>query len=86
MPQTSEEFPSRRDGTPTEFSEYERFRGPPDGSDNTCDIQVGMERRAKVVPRSLAEVLMENKVARAYLHRTDFERWASVKGALGADN
>ena len=52
----------------------------PDGSDNTFDIQVGMERPAEVVPRPLGEVLMENKVARTYLRRSDFERWGLSEG------
>ena len=33
----------------------------PDGSDNTFDIQVGMERPAEMVPRDPGEVLMENR-------------------------
>ena len=56
----------------------------PDGSDNAFDIQVGMERPAKVVPRSPREVLMENKSARTCLRRADFERWCSVKVFLSA--
>ena len=45
----------------------------PDCSDNAFDIQVGMERPAEMVPRDPGEVLMENKVARTYLRRADFE-------------
>ena len=47
----------------------------PDGSDNACDIQHGMERPAEMVPRPPGEVLMEIKVARTYLRRADFEQW-----------
>ena len=46
----------------------------PTGDDNAFDIQVGTDRPADVVPCFPGEVLMENKVARAYLRRTDFER------------
>ena len=53
----------------------------PDGSDNAFDIQVGMERPAEMVPRDPGEVLMENKVARTYLRRADFEQ--GVKGCPG---
>ena len=54
----------------------------PDGSENTFDIRVGMERRWCL--GSPGEVLMENKVARTYLRRAGFERWASVEVVLGA--
>ena len=47
----------------------------PDGSGSAFVIQVGMERPAEMVPRPLGEVLMENKVARTYLRRADFEQW-----------
>ena len=56
---------------------------PPDGSDNTFDIQVGVERPAEVVPRFPGEVLMENNVARAYFRGADFERWGLSEGCLG---
>ena len=46
----------------------------PDASDNAFDIQVGMERPAEMVPRPPSEVLMENKVARTYLRRADFDQ------------
>ena len=55
----------------------------PDGSDNAFDIQVGMERLAEMVPRSSGEVLMENKVARTYLRRADFEQRGLSEGCLG---
>ena len=55
----------------------------PDGSDNAFDIQVGMERPAEMVPRDPGEVLMENKVARTYLRRADFERWGLSEGCPG---
>ena len=45
----------------------------PDGSDNAFDVQVGMERPAKVLPRLPGELLMENKSARTYLRRADLE-------------
>ena len=77
---------SRRDGTRTEYSECEWSRGPADGSDNAFDIQVEMKRPAEVVPRAPGEVLVENKVARTYLRRADFEHWGlsgvSAKVAL----
>ena len=47
----------------------------PNGSDNAFDIQVGMERPAEMMPRAPGDVLMENKVARTYLRRADFEPW-----------
>ena len=47
-----------------------------DGSDIAFDIQVGMVRPAEMVPRSPGEVLMENKVARKYLRRADFDHWS----------
>ena len=46
----------------------------PDGSYNAFDIQVGMERPAEMVAQDPGEVLMENKVARTYLRRADFEQ------------
>ena len=52
----------------------------PDGSDNAFDIQVGMVRPAEMVPRDPGEVLMENKVARTYLRRADFEQWGLSEG------
>ena len=52
----------------------------PDGSDNAFDIQVGMERPGEMVPRDPGEVLMENKVARTYLRRADFEQWGLSEG------
>ena len=55
----------------------------PDGSDNAVDIQVGMERPADMVPRDPGEVLTENKVARTYLRRADFERWGLSEGCPG---
>ena len=55
----------------------------PDGSDNAFDIQVGMGRPAEMVPRDLGEVLMENKVARTYLRRADFEQWGLSEGCPG---
>ena len=36
-----------------------------------------------MMPRSTGEVLMENKVARAYLRRADFDQWGLSKGCLG---
>ena len=54
----------------------------PECSNNAFDMQVGMERPAEVVPRFLREVLMENKVARTYLRRADFERWSLSDGCL----
>ena len=42
-----------------------------DGSDNAFGIQVETERPAEVVSRAPGEVLMENKVARAYRRRAD---------------
>ena len=55
----------------------------PDGSDTASDIQVGMERPAEMVPRSLGEVLMENNVARTFLRRAHFERWDLSESCLG---
>ena len=54
----------------------------PDGSDNAFDIQVGMERPAEMVLRDPGEVLMENKVARTFLRRADFEQWGLSEGCL----
>ena len=51
-----------------------------DGSDDTFDIQVGMERPTEMVPRDPGEVLMENKVARTYHRRADFEKWGLREG------
>ena len=55
-------------------------------SDNAFNdiVQVGMERPAEMVPRDPGEVLMENKVARTYLRRADFEQWVSAKVVPGA--
>ena len=55
----------------------------PDGSDNAFDIQVGMERPAEMVPRPPGEVLMQNKVARTFLRRADFEQWGLSEGCPG---
>ena len=55
----------------------------PDGSDNATDIQVGMERPAEMVPRDPGKVLTENKVARTYLRRADFEQWGLSEGCPG---
>ena len=55
----------------------------PDGSDNAFDIQVGVERPAEMVSRDPGEVPMENKVARTYLRRADFERWGLREGCPG---
>ena len=55
----------------------------PEGSDNAFDIQVGMERPAEMVPRDPGEVLMENKVARTYLRKADFEQWGLSEGCPG---
>ena len=51
----------------------------PHGSDNAFDIQVGMQRPFEMVPR-LGGVLMENKVARTYLRRADFEQQGLSEG------
>ena len=37
-----------------------------------------------MVRRSSGEVLMDNKVARTYLRRADFEQWGLSEGFLGA--
>ena len=55
----------------------------PDGSDNAFDIQVGMERPAEMVPSFPGDVLMENKVARTFLRRADFEQWGLSEGCPG---
>ena len=55
----------------------------PDGSDNAFDIQVGMERPAKMVRLLSGEVLMVNKVPRTYFRRADFERCGLSEGCLG---
>ena len=39
-----------------------------------------------MVPRPPGEVLVENKVARTYLRRADFERWGFSKGCPGCQN
>ena len=43
-----------------------------------------MERPAVMVPRSLGEVLMENKIARTYFRAADLKQWVQVKVVLGA--
>ena len=53
------------------------------GSDNAFDILVGMKRPAEMVPRFPGDVLMENKVARTYLVRADFEQWGLSAGCPG---
>ena len=55
----------------------------PDGSDNSFDIQVGMERSAGMMPRSPGELPMENRVARTHLRRPDFERGDFSEGCPG---
>ena len=55
----------------------------PEGSVNTFDIQVGMERPAEVVPQDPGEVLMENNVARTSFRRADFEQWGLSEGCPG---
>ena len=55
----------------------------PDSSDNAFDIQVGEERPAEMVHRDPGEVLMENKVARTYHRRADFEQWGLSEGCPG---
>ena len=52
------------------------FPWSPDGSGDVFDFQVGTERPAEMVPRSLGSVLMENQVSRT---RADFERWGDSK-------
>ena len=47
-------------------------------------IQVEMERPAEMVPRAPGEVLMENKVARTYLRRADFEQRGLSEGCPDA--
>ena len=42
-----------------------------------------LERPAEMVPRDPGEVLMENKVARTYLRRADFEQWGLSEGCPG---
>ena len=42
-----------------------------------------MERPAEMVHRDPREYLMENKVARTYLRRTDFEQWGLSEGFPG---
>ena len=54
-----------------------------DSIDNAFDIQVEVKRPAERVPRSPGEVLMENKVARRYLCRSDFEQWGLSEGCAG---
>ena len=54
-----------------------------DGTDNAIDIQVGMERNAEMVPRSLGEVLVDNKVARTNHRSADFEEWGLGEGCPG---
>ena len=73
----------RRGGTRTEFLEYELFRGLW-MADNAFDIQVG--RRAEMVLRDPGEVLNENKVARTYHRRADFEQWGFSEGCPGCGN
>ena len=51
--------------------------------DNAFDIHVEKERPAEMVPRDPGEVLMENKVARTYLRRADFEQWGLSEGCPG---
>ena len=79
---TPGEFLSRKDGTPVEYSECERSRVP-DGSDNACDFQVGMERPAEFVPRFPGEVLMDSRVARTSFRRADFDQWGLSEGCPG---
>ena len=55
----------------------------PDGSDNAFDIQVRMERPAEMVPRSPAEVPMENDIARTYLRSADFAQCGLSEGCPG---
>ena len=55
----------------------------PDGSDNAPDIQVGMERPAEMMLALQAKFLMENKVARTYLRRADFDQWDPKFGCPG---
>ena len=55
----------------------------PDGSDNAFAIQVGMERPAEMVPHSPGEVFTENKVARTYVRREDFDQWGLSEGCPG---
>ena len=80
--QTSGGSRSRRDGTRTEYLEYEPFRG--------ARMVVTMHstfksewRPAEMVPRDAGEVLMENKVARTYLRRADLEHWGLSEGCPG---
>ena len=47
------------------------------------DLQVSLERPAEIAPRYPDEILMENKVARAYLRRADFEPWGLSGGCPG---
>ena len=55
----------------------------PDRSDRAFDLQVSLERPAEIAPRSPDEVLMEKKVARAFLRRAVFERWGLSGGCPG---
>ena len=54
-----------------------------DGSGNTFGIQVGKERPAEMVPRSPGDLLMENRVAWAFLRRWDFDQGSLSEGCPG---
>ena len=64
----------KKDGTRTRHLEYEPFRGP--------RMAVRSEWR---YPRRWCpgDVLLENKVARTYLRRADFEQWGLSEGCPG---
>ena len=62
------------------------FPWSPDGSYNAFDIRVGLERLAEMVPRDPGEVLMENKMARTYHRRADFEQWGLSEGCPSDNN
>ena len=73
----SGEFLGRRDGTRTEYSRCELFRGL-----RMAVTEWRGPRRRCLAPVE-KEVLVENKVARTYLRRADFEQWSLSQACLG---
>ena len=76
---TSGEFLSRRDGTRTEYSECELSRG----LQMAVTIHSTFKSEWRGPHRWCIAPLMENKVARTYLRRADFERWHLSEGCPG---
>ena len=80
---TSGESPSRRDGTRPEYLEYELFQVPPMAVTKHSTFKSEW-RDPRIWNLEKRKVLMENKVARTYVRRVNFEQWGLSEGGPGS--